>query len=58
MKQIKADLEWAIKEIEDFLKQEENVGVINHNITYQKGKLDAYKSTLNEINYLLEQLNK
>jgi hypothetical protein len=58
MKQIKADLEWAIKEIEDFLKQEENVGVINHNTTYQKGKLDAYQSTLNEINYLLEQLNK
>jgi hypothetical protein len=49
---IKADLEWVIKETEDFLKQE---GISPNNIIYHKGMLKGYQNTLNEINELLKQ---
>ena len=57
MKQIKEDIEREIKRIEDFLNQEENVGVINNNIIFHRGMLQAYLNTISEINELLKELN-
>ena len=58
MKQIKEDIEREIKRIEDFLNEEENVGVINNNIIFHRGMLQGYQNTLNEINELLKHSNK
>jgi len=57
MKQIKEDIEREIKRIEDFLNEEKNVGVINNNIIFHRGMLQAYLNTISEINELLKQLN-
>ena len=56
MKQIKEDTQREIKRIEDFLNEEENVGVINNNIIFQRGMLQAYLNTVSEIDYLLKEL--
>ena len=58
MKQIKEDTEREIKRIEDFLNEEENVGVINNNIIFHRGMLQAYLNTVSEIDELLKELNK
>jgi hypothetical protein len=58
MKQIKEDTQREIKRIEDFLNEEENVGVINNNIIFHRGMLQGYQNTLNEINELLKHSNK
>ena len=56
MKQIKEDTQREIKRIEDFLNEEENVGVINNNIIFHRGMLQAYLNTVNEIDALLKEL--
>lgn len=56
LQQIKEDTQREIKRIEDFLNEEENVGVINNNIIFQRGMLQAYLNTVNEIDYLLKEL--
>jgi hypothetical protein len=58
MEQLKSNLEKEIKRIEDFLNHEDNVGRINNTIVFNKGIVQGYQNTLNEINDLLEQLNK
>jgi len=58
MKQIKDRLKKEIKRIEDFLNQEDNVGVINNNIVFHKGMLQAHLNTVSEIDALLKELNK
>ena len=56
LQQIKEDTQREIKRIEDFLNEEENVGVINNNIIFQRGMLQAYLNTVSEIDYLLKEL--
>lgn len=56
MEQIKEDTQREIKRIQDFLNEEENVGVINNNIIFHRGMLQAYLNTVSEIDYLLKEL--
>jgi|688.fasta_scaffold604075_3 hypothetical protein len=58
MEQLKSNLEKEIKRIEDFLNHEDNVGRINNTIVFNKGIVQGYQNTLNEINELLKHSNK
>jgi hypothetical protein len=58
IEKLKSNLEKEIKRIEDFLNHEDNVGRINNTIVFNKGIVQGYQNTLNEINDLQNQIWK